>query len=408
MFGVGMLFAVWALAAIVWAVAMWRSGRVPELKSGALLVLLIGGAIVYSGSMIEPGRGLPIRGYGTMLLIAVVSSVAIAIHRARQMRLDPEVIYSLGFWLFLGGMVGARLFYVIEYWDEFRRSSLIDTVAEVFKFNEGGLVVYGALIGGAIAWFSYCRKCQMPALALADLIAPSCALGAGLGRLGCLMQGCCYGGPSELPWAVTFPWGSPPQVRQAIDGKLDLWGLRLADLPGGGAMVADVAADSVAANAGFGPGETIALINKIPVKQRGQAIELLIDAGKEAKPIDVELSNGEHRQWTPATPPPGSSRIHPTQIYDAITGVLLAWFLWTYYPFRRRDGEVAALLITIYPLARFLLEWIRIDEPGQLGTELSISQWISLVLLIAAAGAWFVLRNRPKNLEQFRFTPHAT
>ncbi len=163
-------------------------------------------------------------------------------------------------------------------------------------------------------------------------------------------------------------------------------------------MVEGVAANSVAADSGFQPGETIASINKIPVKHRGQAIEVLIDAGKQAQPIDVELANGEHRRWMPTIPLPRSARIHPTQIYDAITGILLASFLWTYYPFRRRDGEVAALLITIYPLARFLLEWIRIDEPGQLGTDLSISQWISLVLLIAAAGGWLVLRNRPRQV----------
>jgi phosphatidylglycerol:prolipoprotein diacylglycerol transferase len=407
-FGVGALLGAWLIAAIVWAVAMWRGGRVAELKSGAFLVLLIGGAIWFSGSMIEPGRGLAIRGYGTMLLIAVTSSVGLAIYRARQMRLDPELIYSLAFYLFVGGMVGARLFYVIEYRDQFFQGNLLDTLAAVFKFNEGGLVVYGSLIGGAVAWLVFCRKFQLPSLAIADLIAPSCALGAGLGRLGCLMQGCCYGGPCDLPWAVTFPWGSPPQVRQALDGSLDVWGLRLADLPGGGVMVERVAEGSIAAQAGFQPGDAIQSINQLPIERRGEAIEILISAGKynedlasKGQPpgkIDVELVGGEHRTFSPGPPLARSARIHPTQIYDAITGVLLAFFLWNYYPYRRRDGEVAALLITVYPITRFLLEAIRVDEPGQLGTEFSISQWISAVLLVGAAAAWFMLRARPRQL----------
>jgi len=407
-FGVGVLLAAWLAAAVVWAAVMWRSGRVAELKSGAFLVLLIGGAIWFSGRMIEPGRGLAIRGYGTMLLIAVVSSVALAIYRARQVRLDTEVIYSLAFYLFVGGFIGARLFYVIEYRDQFFQGDLLQTIAAIFKFNEGGLVVYGSLIGGAVAWLVFCNRFRLPALAIADLIAPSLALGAGLGRLGCLMQGCCYGGQCDLPWAVTFPWGSPPQVAQARDGAIALWGLQLENLPGGGVMVQQVAEASVAAQAGFRAGDAIQSINAVPVDRREQAVDLLISSGshneelvihgKPAATIDVELASGEHRRFAPSPPLARSARIHPTQIYDAITGTLLAFFLWNYYPFRHRDGEVAALLITIYPITRFLLEAIRVDEPGQLGTDFSISQWISAALLIGAAIAWGLLRSRPREL----------
>jgi len=235
-------------------------------------------------------------------------------------------------------------------------------------------------------------------LAMADLIAPSCALGAGLGRLGCLMQGCCFGGACDLPWAVTFPWGSPPQVRQAIDGRVDVWGLRFDSLPGGGVLVSDVAAESLAANAGFQAGDVIQTINTIPATHREQVIELLIGAGKAGAPIDVTLASGTHRSWTPGKLMPRSAPIHPTQIYDSITGLLTAWFLWTYFPFRRRDGEVAALLITVYPITRFLLEWIRDDESGQLGTEFTISQWISLALFAAAVVSWFALRWKPRQL----------
>src|SRR5262249_40817165 len=151
-------------------------------------------------------------------------------------------------------------------------------------------------------------------LAIADLIAPSCALGAGLGRLGCLMQGCCFGGACDLPWAVTFPWGSPPQVHQALQEDADVWGLHFKDLAGGGVEVTDVVAGSLAAEPGFRTGDVIATINTFPIERREQAIEILIRAGSAAEPIDVALASGEHHRWTPGKFLPRSQPVHPTQI----------------------------------------------------------------------------------------------
>ena len=76
----------------------------------------------------------------------------------------------------------------------------------------------------------------------------------------------------------------------------------------------------------------------------------------------------------------------------------MAKILLAFAPFRRRDGELLALLLTIYPIARFLLEMIRTDEPGILGTGLSIAQNMSLVLLLLAAGLWCYILRRPRGL----------
>src|SRR5262249_44812402 len=144
--------------------------------------------------------GLPIRGYGLMVLLGVVSGVVLATYRAKQVGLNPELIWSLAFWLFIGGIAGARLFYVVEYLDtRFRSDNLSTTIVRVLDFPEGGLVIYGALLGGAIATIMFVRKHKMPLLALADLIAPSMLVGLALGRIGCMLNGCCYGGPSTLP-----------------------------------------------------------------------------------------------------------------------------------------------------------------------------------------------------------------
>ena len=75
---------------------------------------------------------------------------------------------------------------------------------------------------------------------------------------------------------------------------------------------------------------------------------------------------------------------------------ILCWLLWCYYPFRRRDGEVFALLLTLYPVMRFLEETIRVDEPGQFRTSFSISQWISVLLLAAVVALWIYVLRQPR------------
>ena len=105
----------------------------------------------------------------------------------------------MAFWLFIGGMIGGRAFYVIEYWHErFRTDSFRETLLRVLNFPEGGLVVYGALFGGVIGGAVVHSQARLPALATFDLIAPSMAIGLALGRIGCFLNGCCYGGPTSL------------------------------------------------------------------------------------------------------------------------------------------------------------------------------------------------------------------
>jgi phosphatidylglycerol:prolipoprotein diacylglycerol transferase len=90
--------------------------------------------------------------------------------------------------------------------------------------------------------------------------------------------------------------------------------------------------------------------------------------------------------------------VHPAQLYSAIDAGILAWLLWSYYPLRRRDGEATALLLTIHPVTRFLLEVIRTDEPAVFGTGMSISQNISLLLLAAAGVLWWYLSRQPRGV----------
>src|SRR5262245_51497554 len=146
-FGFGLLLAIWAVAgAISFTTSVRRHGWTGETWGLVPLLALTGAAIIWLPKLFP--EGLPVRGYGLMVLLGTVSGVALATYRARQVGLNHELIWSLAFWMFIGGILGARLFYVIEYWNQrFRSDSLATTIFRVLDFPEGGLVIYGALLG---------------------------------------------------------------------------------------------------------------------------------------------------------------------------------------------------------------------------------------------------------------------
>jgi len=305
--------------------------------------------------------------------------------------LDPELVISLCFHLFVAGIIGARLFYVVEYWPQFRRPSPIDTMGAILNVTQGGLVVYGSLIGALAGGLWFLRRNALPLLATADLLAPSLVLGLALGRIGCLLNGCCYGGLCDAPWAVTFPSTSEPYTHQRTLGQLHGF-LLTEDAAGRAARVAAVQADGPAAAAGLQAGDVLRAIAGRPVATLGEAREALRIAGPD---LYLTTDRGAVRIRISALPE-RSRPAHPAQLYAAVGVGLLCWLLWSYYPFRRRDGEVFALLLTLYPVMRFLEETIRVDEPGQFRTSFSIAQWISLLLLVAVAALWIHILRQPR------------
>ena len=164
--------------------------------------------------------GLPIRGYGVMLMLGVVSAMAIAMHQCEKAGLTRDAFVSLATWTVVAGLVGARLFYVVQKWNELG-STIGDKLWKALQVTEGGLVVYGSVIGGliAIAWWS--RKNRFSLLSIADCVTPAFFIGLAFGRIGCLLNGCCYGGlcDSSLP-SISFPAGSPAYVDQMESGEL--------------------------------------------------------------------------------------------------------------------------------------------------------------------------------------------
>ena len=404
LFGFGVLLGLWAILGIVVVVrAAKRQGWNADTLSYLPFLAIVGAALLFLPKMFP--YGLPIRGYGVMVVLGAVSGVGLAVYRARRAGISPDTILSLAFGLFICGIVGARLFYVIEYWDApdgpIRRDTLFETLKSVVNIPQGGLVVYGSLIGASLAFVVFTRRRKLPMLALADLIAPSLLIGLAFGRIGCLMNGCCYGGVCDKPWAVTFPAGSPPYMQQLKDDQLKS-GLAFDLNEEGKVVLSRVEAGSSAEAAGLHKELEIVAIGEIAIHTVGDAYRALGEeisrAQYEAKDWTLTPSSG-----TPiaiasdATPlPPRSRPVHPTQIYSAVNALLLFFFLWQFYPLRRRDGEVIALLLTIYPITRFLLEIIRTDESAIFGTGLSISQNVSILLFVGVVCLWVYVERRPR------------
>jgi phosphatidylglycerol:prolipoprotein diacylglycerol transferase len=369
----------------------------PREALGYIPVLAIAGAaIVWILPNLAGEQGLPIRGYGAMLVLGIVSGVWLAMTLARRMGVDTEIILGLSFWVFLCGIVGARLFYVVEYWHEFQGASRLETLKGLLNVTEGGLVVYGGAIGAFAAMAIYLLWYRLPALAIADLTAPAMGLGLFFGRIGCFLNGCCYGGVTELPWGVCFPAGSPPFVHQLHAGTIGIQGIRFEGPLDEPAVIASVTPGSLAEKAGLQSGQRLTIIDGKPVEDVRQAEAALLRA-LPGQQLAVNVADERvPRTWTVGERLEKSRPIHPTQLYSSLDGLLICWFLLAYYPYRRRDGEVFAWLLTIYPITRFLIERIRDDEGAVRGTGLTISQNVSLLCLAIAAAMWIYLRTQPR------------
>ena len=147
---------------------------------------------------------------------------------------------------------------------------------------------------------------------MADAVAPAVAVGIAFGRIGCFLNGCCYGSVCELPWAVRFPVDTLPWFRQVDAGLI-----------------------------------SVAATTSLPV--------------------------------------------HPTQLYASIAGFVTLGLLLAYFPYRRRQGEVIALLMILYSLTRWPIEALRGDE-RTIFAGMTPSQNISVVVLVGGLGLWLTLR----------------
>lgn len=294
------VLAIWCL----WSVVR-KTGFKSEYKGPAGLWSAITLTIL-TVPLWRPTEWLPVFGYGFMLFVGFVLASSVAARRFRRNGLNDEIVFDLAIWIFIGGIGGARLFYLIQYHERVFAGAegLGQHVKAAVNLSDGGLVFYGGVILASVAYFIFCKLRNLDALRIADLLVTSVFIGLAFGRFGCFLNGCCFGDRCDLSWGVAFPSGSVPF--------------------------------RVLAERGF------------------------IAADAAATPL-----------------------LHPTQIYSVINAIVLILLTTAYLKCRHPKGAVVAMALIIYPITRFLIEILRSDEMGKFGTQLTISQLVSLAIVAA-------------------------
>jgi phosphatidylglycerol---prolipoprotein diacylglyceryl transferase len=146
-----------------------------------------------------------IRWYGVMVALGFMSAMFVLNYRRGYGGLNSDQTANLSLLAIFGGLLGARLFYVVQFWSKFKHQPM-----EIIRIDHGGLVFYGGFIVTACLFIWYCRKHKLNMLSVLDITGPAVALGHAFGRIGCILNGCCFGKPTEFFMAVTYPHGVLP------------------------------------------------------------------------------------------------------------------------------------------------------------------------------------------------------
>jgi phosphatidylglycerol:prolipoprotein diacylglycerol transferase len=154
--------------------------------------------------------------FGVMMALGFLAAMLVMRRLARGTHRNDDYLSRLLVWLMLGGVAGARLAYVVEHWS----NEFAGRPAAIFRIDQGGLVFYGGVIGAVAAILLFARRQREHPLAIMDLAAVALPLGHACGRLGCFLNGCCYGRSWHGPLAVRFPAGSLPWREQVLRGRL--------------------------------------------------------------------------------------------------------------------------------------------------------------------------------------------
>ena len=363
-----------------------------------------------------PYLNLEVPAFGLMMTVGFFLAIWWAVQRAIRSGANPDVVLNMGFIALIGGVVGCRIMYVAHYPDLVfaGHPTLLSKIWAAVNLTKGGMEYYGGFIASVVGVLVYLHFWGHSKRWYFDIVAPSVAVGMAFGRIGCFLNGCCFGGVCELPWAVKFPYGSNPAAHQFMQR------LPGAELPAElihisrGLMAQPIPIQSFMA--------TDAEIEAAFAKSKGLRAE--IDektraaqnaAGDEKKRLETEVAKLQaarlklpHAEMRTQLDKFGltmpelralahkhpSNPVHPTQLYSTAGLLVLAWLLGAVYWRRTRDGQVICLLFAIEPVSRWLLEMIRSDNPHD-AFGLTISQFLAIVLTLIGILGLLILRNLP-------------
>lgn len=336
------------------------------------------------------GPTLPLYGYGLMMVIGFLLATELAKFLARRTGLNPEHFINAGLIALITGVIGARLSHVLEnlrdYTDPSR--SAWANFKDAIDIASGGLTFYGGLILATPCTIAYIIHKKIPLRLAMDLVAPCLMVGLAFGRVGCFLNGCCYGAAVHTPISVKFPYPSPAYIDDQAAGIVQapnaivlrisgyeprlLLANELLEMETIHAQLAHEGRDAVLAS----------------LESRGGAFsnpvyaEAFVDHAQQYGGEDL-LAIGEAQD----------SNIHiPTQLLSTVTWLLLALLLCAYFTIPHAPGRVFALMVIINGSLRYLLEMIRVEPPVtyMFGHGLSFSMVLALFLVPIGIILWFV------------------
>jgi phosphatidylglycerol:prolipoprotein diacylglycerol transferase len=297
-----------------------------------------------------PFLHLTIKSYGLMMVVGFLAAVTVIRYLSRPFTANPIHITNAALYSLIAGIAGARAFFVVHYFDTFR-----DAPLSVFAIWNGGLELVGGVLLAIVVIVFYIWYHKLPMRHYLDVLAVGLMAALVFGRVGCFLNGCCYGRPAELPWAVQFPYGSfsyrsqvrPDLERNRLQPYVPL------------------------------PEEYFGYTDE-------QGVHMDLKPWKYLTPQQKELVT---------TGPYHALAVHPTQLYSSASAVLLGLILYGLwrrsqraervgrYPFLTKPGSVFALVFILYGIMRFIMESIRDDNPFEMA-GLTISQLLCLPLIV--------------------------
>ena len=293
-----------------------------------------------------PFLDIPIYGYGLMLVIGFLLAIQLGKYLAKQCGLDPEVFVNAGLLALVTGIAGARISHVLEnfgYYTNPNRSAWAN-LWDAINIRSGGLTYYGGFLLAFPSLVLYAKWKKVPIRLGMDIVAPCVMVGLAFGRIGCFLNGCCYGATCELPWAVQFPYYSIPYREEVAEQRITPPEM-LSRFGGDGRAVDVLSRPEIAKNAA------------------------------ELPPNALAVADAQH-----------SLPVHPAQLYSALTATLIGLVVVCYFTLPHIPGRAFALMVMIEGLTRYLLELLRV-EPPVVG-PFSLSMLLGIGLLILGAVLW--------------------
>jgi phosphatidylglycerol:prolipoprotein diacylglycerol transferase len=150
---------------------------------------------------------LTLRAYGLMLATSFIVGMLVSANRARNRGIDPRHVYDLSLVILLSAVIGARLFHFAFHYEAYAVTG--EPWLQLLRIWDGGLMLFGGFIFALIGSLVYLRVKKLPLWEITDIIAPAVPLGLGFTRIGCFLNGCCFGRPTDSWLGVVFPNNAP-------------------------------------------------------------------------------------------------------------------------------------------------------------------------------------------------------